>query len=87
MFNLLFAGLVLPALALGRVLEDVRRQLMPHVHLRDRPTGLAQELDVLRLVNVHHRLRIPTRVALDEALDETLEQVDQLGSLVCAVDD
>lgn len=59
---------------------------MAHVHRRNSAAGLAQELNVLRLVDVHDSLGVATRVALDKALDEPLQQVSQLCSLVRAVD-
>jgi hypothetical protein len=56
-----------------------------HIHLGGKSTGLAKELDVLSLVDVNDRLRISASIALDKALDETLEQISQLGGLVCTV--
>jgi hypothetical protein len=84
--NSLLAGLVLSALALWGVLQDVCCQLVAHIHLGGKSAGLAKELDVLSLVDVDNGLGVSAGVALDKALDETLEQVSQLGSLVRTVD-
>lgn len=81
----LFGRLVLFAL-LWRVLQDVSRELVAQVGLADLATRLAVEKN-LAILDIDHSLRVLAFLAQHELVDETVQIILQLASLVGAIDD
>lgn len=81
----LLGGLVF--LALGReLLQDERRQLLARVGLSNGTAGLAVHENAL-VLDANNSLGVLATSAEDELVDEAVEVVLQLGSLVGSVDD
>ena len=81
----LLGGLVLLALG-GELLQDEGRQLLARVGLGDGTTSLAVHENAL-VLDANNSLGILATSAEDELVDEAVEVVLQLGSLMGSVDD
>lgn len=77
---------LLGELVLWWILENECVDLVPHVHITDKPTGLALQEDALFL-DLHDSLWVAATIALDILLYERFKQLAQLFGVVGSIDD
>lgn len=72
---------------LGRVLDDVRRQLVPHVDIRPHATRFTVAHDHIAFEQNKIRLGILAAPAQHEFIDEAVQELAQTVGVMCAVND